>query len=266
MFVRPDRAGETFRFDSDIDIVKEKKIIGEGLWGGDKTWIAPQDQWIEKLPPLVIDAGPYQAQLIENGIEMKSAHCSETGLAVTRMIKLDDAGRVHLSETITNVRDHLIRRGIWNVTQFLRPFDVWIPADDVSAYAAEGDSIRLKDRVIAKMDGWTRIRCAEDARFKYGARVKKGIIAALRRSAHEVLVYMRAFKPAPDADYAHDVQAEVYNSKEFDYLEIELHAPLKTLLPGDSQSQEQTWTLIQKSAGVSDADILNDLTTSQIGE
>ena len=37
--------------------------LGFVLWGGDKTWLAPQDRWTDGDPFLDLDSGAYDCRL-----------------------------------------------------------------------------------------------------------------------------------------------------------------------------------------------------------
>jgi len=62
----------------------------------------------------------------------------------------------------------------------------------------------------------------------------------LRRVQGETLAFVRYFFNDPDEMYAHGASVEVYNSPQYDYLEIEVHAPLIKLLPAATRPS-QVW-------------------------
>jgi hypothetical protein len=82
-FVQKEYAGETFDFSKTATLRAEKRRIGFRVWGGDKTWVAPQKDWWEGSPPIELDAGSYQESVKDNSITMVSAICRETGLQIT---------------------------------------------------------------------------------------------------------------------------------------------------------------------------------------
>jgi len=245
LFVQAERAGETFDFSATDDLRAAKRAIGFGLWGGDKTWIAPQRMWVDGIPPLELDAGPYQAEEDGQAIVMTSPLCRETGLRVVRRVAVSAAGVLTLDETIRNESDRPVRRGLWNVTQVLRPFDVYLPAAAVRPYPEEGDSVCLLDRFVEHAGEWCKIVCRAPAHFKYGGFARRGVVLALREEEEATLVFARTFAHPPDADYAHEAEVEVYNSPNYNYLEIELHAPWRELAPGESIGQRQRWHVLR---------------------
>jgi len=179
---------------------------------------------------------------------MVSPICRETGLEITRSIELSDTATIALEQTITNRSESEVVRGIWDVTQVRRPFEVQVPIEraGVRAYPEEGDSVALRDKVVTICESdkdWTCISCFKPEKFKYGGVAKTGEIKALRQTSSGTVIFARRFDTDPEADFAHDASVEVYNSAEYDYLEIEIHGPLARLQPGESASHRQVWTV-----------------------
>jgi hypothetical protein len=247
LFVQEEHKGEVFDFSHVDDLVLEKERLGFRFWGGDKTWVAPQSAWWSKIPPLELDAGQYSVHAIDHGLEMISPVCHETGLQIIRRIELNEDQSIVLTETFRNTTRQEIQRGIWNVTQVLRPFDVYLPAkkENIRAYEDEG-LIEEANKKISAQEDWVKIQCNDQTWFKFGGIVDKGIVIALRRkSENATLAFVRQFSIDPLATYAHDAIAEVYNSPSHEYLEIEVHAPFIKLEKGQETSHRQTWNVFQ---------------------
>ena len=220
-----------------------KRDFGFPLWGGDKTWIAPQDAWWEATPPLELDSGKYSIEADGPAVLLRSRPCAETGLVVERRIEFGPSMSMRLDESIENTGRAPVRRGIWNVTQLLRPARVWLPAEkqDIRAYPEEGQSVALATRVIESRGSFSGILCEEALHFKYGAIPREGRLLTIVRGEQDVLMHRRfAMESNPDA-YAHGSAVEVYNSPTLPYLEVEVHAPLRELKPGEKQTARQVW-------------------------
>lgn len=225
-----------------------KRRLGFGLWGGDKTWIAPQGAWWEAIPPVDLDVGPYTAEIEGDGVRMTSPVCRETGLEISRRVRLEDASTLRLEETITNRGGETTTRGIWDVTQFRRPMDVYIPApvERVRAYPEEGESVALRDELLEEAGDLTRVPCRAPAHFKMGALAEAPAVVARKRVGTRTLTHLRTFRASggafpDDVTYAHGSSVEVYNSPRHAYLEVEVHSPLATLEPGRSATLESSW-------------------------
>lgn len=257
-FVQEEHAGEVFDFSAHGDLRAEKRRLGHRLWGGDKTWVAPQSAWVDGIPPLELDAGVYKTDIGNDFVFMRSPLCRETGLRIERKISLNEDGALLLEESLINETEKPIRRGIWNVTQCLRPFDIYLPMNKnkLKPYPEEGLSVELFDEVVSDKGEWTMIRCSKPLHFKFGGIARKGIIAALREDGGEKLLFAKFFDTGPDATYAHASSVEVYNSPKYNYLEIEVHAPLRELAPGEKQTQKQLWRTQSFDRDVSTKQIL----------
>ncbi len=251
-FVHDEHMGEPLDVAAARDLAAEKRRLGFRLWGGDKTWVAPQRAWHLAIPPLDLDAGRYAWRREGKVIVMESPVCRETQLRVTRRVELFSNGDLLLDEKLVNTGKREVARGIWNVTQMLRPLDVYLPVpiDGVRGYPDEGDSVAIRDEVLAARDRWTCVPCREARHFKFGGIAERGVIVALRPNERDTLAHLRRFDLQPGAAFAHDSSVEVYNSPHHDYLEIELHAPLQRLAPGATTHQRQTWRFARLPADI----------------
>ncbi len=244
LFLQQEHAGEVFDFSEVTDLRAKKRELGFRLWGGDKTWIAPQESWWEGIPPLEGDAGGYEASQEQDRLILTGPVCRETGIRIRRTLQLTPGGVLHLEQQFTNESRQPVKRGIWDVTQMLRPFTVYVPlpAKSVRGYPTEGDSVQLHKTLIQESEGWSSIPCREPLHFKFGGLLARGELLALRPGEGGALAHLRTFSSDPGGSSAHDATFEVYNSPSYDYLEVEIHAPWKELAPGESMSHSQSWS------------------------
>ncbi len=263
LFCQDDYKGETYPLEEVSDLRTEKRRMGFRLWGGDKTWVAPQLAWWEAIPPLDLDAGAYSVEMQGVRVQMTSPLCRETGLRVIRTVELTDDGQINLDQTFRNEGGMEIQKGIWDVTQVLRPFEVYLPASktDVRAYEEEGDPNKARQKLEAR-DPWVKITCDESLAFKFGGRINRGRVLAVRNNGEDTLVWDRRFEIFPQKRYAHEAMVEVFNSPKFNYLEIEVHAPLVPLRPGDSFTHRQVWKIVRVLGPDRLEQILNGLNSS----
>jgi len=263
-FTQQKYAGETFALSQ---LAVNKKNFGFRVWGGDKTWIAPEKLWIDKIPPLDLDAAPYIFSFDEKErrVTMVSSICRETGLQITREVQFGEGNDLRLTETIKNESQNAIQRGIWNVTQILRPFEIYFPCDrkEIRLYDDEAFQNCLVDNYLEEAEEWTGISCSDDAHFKFGAFLREGKVIALRRGPKATIAFSKTFPTIPKAKYAHGSHAEVYNSPYHPYCEIEIHSPLLTLAPGKAFSQSQEWRLQSFLPDIALEQIIKSITFSQ---
>lgn len=257
--------GQVFDF-SKTDLLRaEKRKMGFRVWGGDKTWVAPQKDWWEGAPPLELDAGRYEVRLEGNGVMMNSVVCRETGLQVTRRVNLEKDGTVRLYQEIANRGKETVRKGIWNVTQLARPFDIYLPAQksNLRSYHEEDLTLPSHQIVVDEQDGWCRIPCRDNTLFKFGGMVDAGAIVCLKEINGDTLAYLKSFELDVDADYAHRSSAEVFNAMDHNYLEVETHSPTVNLKPGDRCHHIQSWHLRRFKGTVTPDHVYEELTGSK---
>jgi hypothetical protein len=245
LFVQKEHQGETFNFSKVEGLRAEKRRLGMRLWGGDKTWVAPQKEWWEGIPPLELDAGSYEVRLEGNGFMMISPVCRETGLQIIRRVNLEKNGTLQLRQEMINKGKDVVHKGIWNVTQLLRPFDVYLPASksQLRSYHEEDLALPSHDIVVTEGEGWCKVPCHDNTLFKFGGMVDAGVIIALKESKGTTLALLKTFDLDVDAKYAHASSVEIFNALDYDYLEIEVHAPSMQLKPGDRYHHSQEWRL-----------------------
>ncbi|MCB1175852.1 MAG: hypothetical protein KDK39_19915, partial [Leptospiraceae bacterium] len=155
---------------------------------------------------------------------------------------------------------------LWNVSQVRRPLHVFVPQGkaQIRPYANEGNSIRLKDALVhqsstlpvkipsgSELDGaaaidWSRIECQKPAHFKFGLLVSQGLLLSTHPGPDldRPVCWLRRF-PATQGPLQHNAQIEIYNSKEMDYAELEVHAPSSELALGQKTSFHQDWLFWQ---------------------
>lgn len=244
-FIQKEYAGQIFDFSGITSLRAEKKRLGFRVWGGDKTWVAPQKDWWEGVPPLELDAGGYQERIDEDGITMISPVCRETGLQIIRQVGLDQEGVIHLEQEIVNKSDKTVFKGIWNVTQLARPFDVYLPTtkSKLRSYHEEDITLPSHQIVVEESNGWCRIPCHDNQLFKFGGMVDMGTIVCLKKTAGGTLAFVKTFDIDEEAEYLHRSSVEVFNALDHDYLEVETHASKVSLKPGMSCRHSQKWRL-----------------------
>ncbi|MBF0619287.1 MAG: hypothetical protein HQL19_03875 [Candidatus Omnitrophica bacterium] len=223
-----------------------KRDFGFHLWGGDKVWIAPEYAWRDGIPPLDLDAGRYAFKTLEDACVMTSPICRETGLQIVRYVRLEQNGDIQLVDEVHNLSDKPVLRGLWNVTQIKKPFDVYWDADivNIRSYHLEDPTLPDLKIVPQELSGWAHIPCRKDGYFKFGGNLRQGRIMAVREIKDDIIAFARTFEIDPGAAYAHRSMAEVFNHKILPYGEVEVHAPLTEIPPGECTRFVQSWRLM----------------------
>ena len=251
LFVDPLHTGETFSPQDWRSLSEAKKKMGFRVWGGDKTWVAPQSSWLEGIPPLDLDAAPYALTLTEHEVQMSSPVCRETGLQIIRHVSLID-GKVRLCEELHNRSSQAVSRGLWNVTQVKRPCLFEIPAKNETfrSYHHEDRTLPAFQGSLACFNERLTIDCTKPSLFKVGGNPLGGAVMIYVMVNDQKLAWKKEFNYQPSAQYAHDSAVEIFNSPTLPYAEIELHAPFSTLAPHQFVRLEQTWQISACSSKV----------------
>jgi hypothetical protein len=162
-----------------------------------------------------------------------------------RRVGFLESGDIFLMETLRNLSARAIMKGVWNVTQVRRPFNVYLPAgkDSVRSYHHEDPTLPDPGINVLDQDNWSIIPCQGQTCFKFGAMLREGRTALLKDTPNGRLMWARVFDIAADKPYAHRSMVEVFNASEYDYGEVEVHSPLAEIAPGAEITLTQLWRL-----------------------
>ncbi|MBE9028711.1 hypothetical protein IQ266_02925 [filamentous cyanobacterium LEGE 11480] len=247
-WVNPALAGQPLDISELEHPATDKVSLGFPLWGGDKTWLAPQDRWNNQLPFIDLDSGAYEFVVLEQSpaqitVQMISPICRETGIQITRTLHVGtiDQGWSVIHK-IENCTDQSVEWGIWGNSMMRRPATVFLPirADSsfpqgVKTFESEGEAIGARSQVVEPLDGFAAIRCEAPLKFKYGVDSDEGLILAVFPDQdNQYVAHLKQFLTFHPQPYGHGCVAEVFNAEAYDYLELEIHGPVQRLQPQES--------------------------------
>jgi hypothetical protein len=247
-FIHPDLAGRVEDVEAAPDAHARKRELGFLLWGGDKTWLAPQTRWNDRLPFLDLDSGPYELHVEHAGpetavVRMTSRPCRETGVQVERTVTVSArTSDWSVAHRIRNAGPAEVQWGIWDVSMVSKPGTVYLPRatesrfpDGVRTFLEEGESAEVRDRVVDELGTLAVIRCRESEAFKFGVDAREGwMLAVLEVSGLGLVGYRKQVPAYAGQEYGHGCIAEVYNSDLHPYFEMEMHSPVVSLKPDES--------------------------------
>jgi hypothetical protein len=219
------------------------------LWGGGKTWIAPESAWPGGAPHRDLDSLAWT--LLEHwcdaqsmGIELQSPICTVTGLQLRRRLVLPcDAQTWSIEHTVHNTGTQPISCGLWDVLMLQRPGDVQVmlaakgryPGERVVALPGKKACAQLEAQGTLHTDGDVAyIHCHSGDEFKCGFTSLDGRVQV--DFAQWGLRYQRHSVTNPQSTYAHGLPVEVFNAPALDYFELETHSPLHMLQAGQTAS------------------------------
>jgi hypothetical protein len=188
------------------------------LWGGGKTWIAPESRWPGGAPHRDLDSRPWQVQRVwldakGMGIAVQSPVCSESGLQLTRRLCWPRGSR---EWTVT----HTVRN-TGNALAAIRSLPDRTPLDDL-----------LHEGIVQASQTQATVHCVSARAFKCGFASESGALRVTFPSSG--VRYARLSEVAPAAAYAHGQPLEIFNAPQLEYFEVETHSPMQQLEPGAS--------------------------------
>jgi hypothetical protein len=248
-FVHPAHVGRVLDVPGMVDVRAAKRALGFIHWGGDKTWLAPQERWTDDVPFLDLDAGPYALEVERDAPDLvravtRSAVCRETGVRLARTITVRaDAPDVVVEHVLENASSVPVTWGPWDVHQMNAPGIAYVPRrvgsafrDGVKAFPAEGDSEAARAHVVRNLDGVAVIDCRQRRWFKFGTDATEGWVLGIVETPGGLVGYRKTTTVAAAATYGHDCISEVYNAPGHDYFELESHGPVVRLAPGEQST------------------------------
>ena len=251
-FTQPEREGRLETVASTQDVRARKRAMGMPLWGGDKTWLAPQSRWTDGVPFLDLDSAPYDLQVKKSSekkliVEMKSHVCRETGMQITRTLDLSsDTPGWRIRHRLQNCSTAETEWEMWIVSMVLQPGRVFLPRSRSSTYPGgvktfveEGESVAARQSIVGELGSLAVIECMASKQFKYGVDSREGWILGVLDAGDGLIGYRKEVPFFPEATYAHGCVSEVFNSGEYSYLEMESHGPTRRLSPGESYEVEE---------------------------
>lgn len=244
-FVNPDYAGRLIDVAAVADVHEAKRRFGFVLWGGDKTWLAPQDRWTDGDPFLDLDSGAYAMAVdrANGAVTMTSPVCRETGVQIERTVRFGRRpGTWSVASRLVNASDRSVQWAPWDVDMMLRPATVFLPTRANSAFPrgvrtfdAEGVSASVRDQVVGFVDDIAVVSCKDAIRFKYGVDAARGhVLAVLDTGDGGLIGYRKTVPTYHPQPYGHGCVLEIFNSPDYGYIELEVHGPVVSLEPGQS--------------------------------
>lgn len=251
VFVHPALAGRTA--DLSRPLAEQGLCVGWHfpLWGGGKTWLAPQAAWPEAAPHPDLDHGAWvvdEATCDAHGLvlALTSPVCRHTGLQLRRRL-VWPAGEAtwRIEHTVHHRGTQPLDVGLWDVLMLRQPAVVQVPTPEpTSVWAVPGlptlatlqqQGVVTLVTLLTHQHGHTTVQCDRALEFKCGFAAPEGALQVRFPAAQGGGVYRRWSATPPEARWAHGGPVEVFNAAVQPYLEVESHSPQWRLVPGDQQ-------------------------------
>lgn len=239
LFQNPDLVGLPFDTSDLAGLPTKSPQFGFPLWGGEKTWIAPDTDWMNGAPYPVLDSGAYRitAQRCD-AVELTSQVCPLTNLTVTRRITLTSESTWTITHTVNNTGRAPRETGIWSVMMINTPARIGVAMDHPEIHTVFGEAGPL----VECHDDCVVANCARQQEFKVGLPSQTGETLIKFGDAGPMLM-CSVLKPSPNDRFAHQYPIEIFNSGDYPYCEAEWHSPVTDLPPGETLGFQQHFRL-----------------------
>lgn len=239
LFRNPDLEGAAFDIDNLAVLPTRSPHFGFPLWGGEKTWVAPDSNWPGAAPHVTLDSGAYTIEnFTTSEVLMASARCPISGLRVSRRIKVQSGQSFDITHSVANEGDNSRETGVWSVMMLNHPSTIAVASsrpEVLPVFGEAGDQIEMNSRASI-------CTCNREAEFKVGLGCDTGL--SLMRVGTTPVWLSCQTEPRADGDtFLHGQPCEVFNSGDYAYCEAEWHSPAKTLAPGEAMNFTQHFEL-----------------------
>lgn len=221
------------------------------LWGGEKTWVAPESSWPNGAPHPVLDSGNYSVAVDSpESMTMTSPICPQTELQIKRTIELEGEDRWTVRQQISNLGTQARYVGIWSVMMTVRPvhyFFAYSPGRQIEHIFG---STTVKPKLLGDFG---QLDCVGMMESKIGIHPPKGLAAARIKTASGAAIWLATRTETPQApdNYAHGHALEFYNSGHYDYSELEWHSPAEQIPPKQNISMDVQFQVFRENVELS---------------
>lgn len=244
LFQNPDLDGLPPENTRLADLPRRSAQFGFPLWGGEKTWIAPDSSWENGAPFPVLDSGSYRVTSgSSTRIALTSAVCPVSHLSVSRRITLISRTSWDIEHIVANHGPSSRVTGIWSVMMLNTPVKIGVEMDHPAVYPVFGSA----EGMVATHGTGVFAQCNRPQEFKIGLPNPRS--RTLLRCGPDGLLLMCSVPAPRQRDrFAHHHPFEIFNSGEYDYCEAEWHSPVRNLAPNETLSFRQLFRVLDDGA------------------
>lgn len=236
---------------------------------GHEIWVGPQSQWWQQQllndtrraakavwppdPYLILAKNTTQEKNAQQ-VVLQSPNSPISGVAIKKAYSLvsGNPNQIKLDVEATNIRDSNVAWDIWFNSRVPYTSQVYVPVANMKDVRVEHFSDTTYDGLTHNFsDGIFALENANSAQ-KHGRKGKvfiqpsQGWMAAFR--ADQLLIIQFALQPKsaihPEQGQVELYQEFLHSEPDAGLLELEVHAPYKTLAPGASMGAAEIWTLL----------------------
>ena len=238
------------------------KNYGAGEWknfGGDKSWPAPQSQWVAINgrgwpPPPEWDGMAHKAGVKNGKLWMVSRVAHGFGMRVVRQFWFDANGDFVIEQAAEKISGAPLFSSLWSVTQIVPPEAIFLPTNPNSAYKNNFHWIAKPKIEIGATSNVspTLLRVIpsagnDDNNFKIGTDAPISAAVAVEAGWAFVVRSARPDGEYPDGAEKAGFPVELWNMgpRDIHYNELELLSPLRLYKTGTRWRHTIRWSIHQ---------------------
>lgn len=209
------------------------------LWGGEKTWIAPDSFWIGNAPFPELDNGPYEVTSQSDAeAVLQSLICPITELCIKRTVTLKSSRSFTIDHCVTNCGNKTRLTGIWSVMMLSTPTKILVETDCPEVHPVFG----FAEDLVRSFEKFSIVDCNRQLEFKIGLMNPTGE-TVIKAGEAGTWIKCSTKKPTSNVRYAHDYPIEIFNSSDYPYCEAEWHSPVMNLKAGNTMHFRQDFEI-----------------------
>lgn len=244
LFQNTELVGKTINISSLLELPTRSPQFNFPLWGGEKTWIAPDSSWINGAPFPALDSGIYDVRSQDDHhILLESQQCPISNLTIKRRITLSTESEWFVEHIVTNGGAVSRKTGIWSVMMINTPTAIGAVMSSPGFHHVFGDPA---DSIMKSPVGMLA-QCTKMQEFKIGLQNPDGKTLIKFGKGGPWLTCTVPVEN-PECTYAHNHPFEIFSSGDYPYCEAEWHSPMKELEPGDSLNFRQVFNIWEDGA------------------
>ncbi len=247
-------------------------------YNGHEVWVGPQSEWwkqqtlnIEKSnSSLFWPPDPYiiydRYSVLEktgHSIVMQGTESPVSGVQFTKKIAIDENGKLHFEVTARNIRKEAVKWDLWLITRVNGYSLNFVPVTSAEDVSLTDPSHTYQGKAPFKIENgffsFTAAKMDRNYRECTGKAIinpAKPYMAAL---VDDNLLVIRFKKQNPADIHPEQGEVELYSfatpQRETSLLELEIHAPYKTLQPGESMNACEIWEVYPFAADATEEEI-----------
>lgn len=259
--------------------VPSPDLLDFKAYNGHEVWVGPQSQWWkhqtlnkEKIdsdlfwpPDPFISFNKYSViSHSANKLVIEGEGSPISGIKFKKSIEINNDGKVLFEVEATNIRDEEISWDLWLLTRINGHCPAFVQiADKADVHVSEPTHPHQGEAPYRINNGCfyfvpkEKSDKFEECTAKAFIKPEKPVIAALVDS--DKFLAIRFQKEDPSNIHPEQAEVEIYSfatdKSETSLIELEYHAPFKTLKPGESMKADEIWEILHYSGECNEDDL-----------